>query len=67
MLVASESNGDLSKLEGNTQDEEIAADLATAGLKETSSHLLPRCKLWERDRHTWNMLREGMEVPSWTD
>ena len=49
------------------RDEEIAMELATAGLEYMSAHLLPRRKPWPRDRRTWSMQSGDQVVHYRTD
>ena len=49
LLVVGNFNSDLEAPEGNTRDEEITADIATAGVEDKSAHLLPHQNTWLRD------------------
>ena len=57
LLVVGDFNAELDKPEGTTCMEEIAAVIATAGLKDMITHFLPRGKTWSRDWCTWSMRR----------
>ena len=55
MLVARDFNLYLAAPEENYQRENIAALIATIGLREMSAHFLLRRKFWSRDRRKWCM------------
>ena len=67
LLVEGDLNVDIAAPEGDRRAEDIATELATAGLEDMARHFLPREKRWCRDRRTWDMLRKGQEVRSRTD
>ena len=67
LLVAGDFNVNIAAPEGDRRAEDIATELATAGLEDMARHFLPREKRWCRDRRTWGMLRKGREVRSRTD
>ena len=67
LMVAGDFNADIAALEGNRRAENIATDIATAGLEDMAQHFLPRGRRWCRDRQTWDMRRKGQVVQSWTD
>ena len=67
LLVADNCNIDIAAPEGDQRTEEIAMELATAGLEDMARHFLPWEKRWCRDRRTWGMLSKGQEVRSRTD
>ena len=67
LLVAGDLNVNLLETEGDWRGEDIAAAMSTEGLEEMSAHFLPRRRSWFRDGRTWGMIREGLEVRSWTD
>ena len=67
LLVAGDFNVDIASPEGYRRAEDIATELATAGLEDMRRHFLPREKRWCRDRGTWGMLSKGREVRSRTD
>ena len=48
LVVAGDFNSDLEAPEGNAQCEEIAADITTAGVEDTSAHFIPRHNPWLR-------------------
>ena len=52
MVVAGDFNADIAVLEGNWRAENIAKDIATAGLEDMARHFLPRGRRWCRDRRT---------------
>ena len=58
LLVAGDFNVDIAALEGDWRAEDIATELATAGLEDMARHFLPQEKRWFRDRRTWVMLRK---------
>ena len=60
-------NVNISALEGDRRAEDIATELATAGLEDMARHFLIWEKRWCQDRRTWEMLRKGREVRSQTD
>ena len=60
-------NVDIAAPEGGWRAEDIATELATAGLKDMARHFLSREKRWCRDWRTWGILRKGREVRSRTD
>ena len=55
LMVAGDFNADIAAPEGDQRAENIAMDLATAGLEDMARHFLPREKRWYRDRQTWGM------------
>ena len=65
--MAGDPNANLVDPEGTLQVEEIAYELAAAGILDMGLHFLPRCKPWVQDRCTWSMRRYGLEVWSRTD
>ena len=67
LLVAGEFNVDIATPEGDRRAEDMATELATAGLEDMARHFLPQEKRWCRDRRTWGMLRKGQEVWFRTD
>ena len=67
LLVAGDFNVNIAAPEGDRRAEDIATELAKAGLEDMARHFLPREKLWCRDRRTLGMLRKGREVRSRTD
>ena len=58
---------DIMEPEGNRQAENIATDIATAGLEDMAWHFLPWGKRWCRERRKWGMQKKGQVVRSWTD
>ena len=60
LMVAGDFNVDIMALEGNRRAENIATDLATAGVEDMAQHFMPRRKRWSRDRRTWDMRRKGL-------
>ena len=67
VMVAGDFNEDIAEPEGDQQAEDIATDIATAGLEDMAWHFVPQEKRWYRDRRTWGMRRKGKEVRSRTD
>ena len=67
MMVAGDFNVDITAPEGNRRTENIATDLAMAGLEDMAQHFMPRRRQWNRDRQTWDMRRKGQVVWSRTD
>ena len=67
LLVAGYFNVKLSKPEGDRRREDIAAALATEGLKDMSAHFFPRRRPLCRDGRTWSMIQAGREVRSRMD
>ena len=59
LLVAGEFNVNIAAPEGDRRTEDIATELATAGLEDMARHFFPREKRWCRDRRTWGMCRKG--------
>ena len=66
LMVAGDLNVDILAPEGR-RAENIAMDLATAGVEDMAQHFMPRRRRWNRDRWTWDMRRKGQVVRSWTD
>ena len=66
LMVAGDFNGDILAPEGR-RVENIATDLATAGVEDMAQHFMPRGRRWCRDRRTWDMQRQGQVVRSRTD
>ena len=62
LLVDVEFNMNLSKIEGNTQDKEIFAALATTVIYNMVTHFLLQRKSWAKHRKTRGMLWGGREV-----
>ena len=52
LMVAGDFNADIAAPEVNRQAENIATDIATAGLENTAQYFLPQGRRWFRDRHT---------------
>ena len=67
LMVAVDFNVDIMEPEGNRRAENIATDLATAGLEDMAQHFMPRRRRWNWDRRTWDMRRKVQVVRSWTD
>ena len=67
LLMAGDFNVNIAASEGDRRAEDIATEVATAGLEDMARHFLPREKRWCRDQRTWGMLRKGREVRSRTD
>ena len=57
LMVAGDFNADIKAPEGNWRGENIATDIATAGLEDMAQHFMPRRRRWNRDRRTWDMRR----------
>ena len=55
LLVAGNFNVNIAAPEGDRRAEDIATELATAGLEDMARHFLPREKRWCRDRRPWGM------------
>ena len=67
LMVVGNFNADITAPEGNRRAENIATDLATAGLEDMAQHFMPRGRRWNRDRRTWDMRQKGQVVRSRTD
>ena len=67
LMVAGYFNVDIMEPEGNRRAENIATDIATAGLEDMAQHFMPRRRRWNRDRRTWDMRRKVQVVRSRTD
>ena len=67
LMVAGYFNVDIMAPEGNRRAENIATDLATAGVEDMAQHFMPRRRRWNRDRQTWDMRRKEQVVRSQTD
>ena len=65
--MAGDFNVDIAAPEGDRRAEDIATEIATAGLEDMARHFLLREKRWCRDRRTWGMRRKGQVVRSRTD
>ena len=52
LMVAGDFNANIAAPEGNRRAENIATDIATAGLEDMARHFLPRGERWCRDRRT---------------
>ena len=52
--------------ENDRRGTEIMAALMEAGLEDMVEHLLLCWRRWDRERRTWNMVREGKVVRYWT-
>ena len=50
LIVAENFNVDLEGTDIWEQDEEIAAEIATAGLEDLEGHFLPRRRAWCKDQ-----------------
>ena len=66
LMVAGDFNVDIMEPEGNKRVENIATDLATAGLEDMAQHFMPRRRRWNIDRRTWYMRRKEQVVRSRT-
>ena len=66
-MVAGNFNADIAAPEGNRRAENIATDIAAAGLEDMAQHFLPRGRRWCRGRRTWDMQRKGQVVRYRTD
>ena len=67
LLVAGYFNTKILEPEGDRSGAEIAATLATEGLKDMSAHFLPLRSSWFWDGRTWILIRAGREVRFRTD
>ena len=67
LMVAGDFNVDIMEPEGNRRAENIATDLATAGMEDMAQHFMPRRRRWNRDRRTWDLWRKGQVVRSRTE
>ena len=67
LMVAGDFNVDIMAPEGDRRAENIATDLATAGVEDMAQHFMPRRRRWNRYRRTWDMRRKGLVVRSRTD
>ena len=56
LMVAGDFNVDILAPEGR-REENIATDLATAGVEDMAQHFMQRRRRWCRDRRTWDMKR----------
>ena len=52
LMVVGDFNVDITVLEGNRRAENIATDLATAGVEEMAQHFMPQRRRWNRYRRT---------------
>ena len=50
LMVAGDFNVDILAPEGNWRAENIATDLATAGVEDMAQHFMPRRRRWNRYR-----------------
>ena len=66
LMLARDFNVDILAPEGR-RAENIATDLATAGVEDMAQHFMPRGRQWCQDRRTWDMKRQGQVVRSRTD
>ena len=66
LMVAGDFNVDILAPEGR-RAENIATDLATAGVEDMAQHFMLQRRRWCRDRRTWDMKRQGHVVRSRTD
>ena len=53
LLVVGDFSVNIAAPEGDRRAEDIATELATAGLEDMERHFLPREKRWYRDQRTW--------------
>ena len=67
LMVAGDFKLDILAPEGNRRAENIATDLATAGVEDMAQHFMPQRRRWNRDRRTWDMRQKGQVVRSRTD
>ena len=65
--MAGDFNTDLEDTSSNGRGAEIVASLTEAGVEDMTAHFLPRKRLWEMERRTWSMVREGKVIRSLTD
>ena len=66
LMVAGDFNVDILAPEGR-RAENIATDLATAGVEDMAQHFMPQRRRWCRDQRTWDIKRKGQVVRSRTD
>ena len=66
LMVAGDFNVDILAPEGR-RAENIATDLATAGVEDMAQHFMPRGRRWCQDLRKWDMKRQGQVVRSRTD
>ena len=66
LMVAGDFNVDILAPEGR-RAENIATDLATAGVEDMAQHFMPQSRRWCQDRRTWDMKQQGQVVWSRTD
>ena len=59
LMVAGDFNASIAAPEGNRRAENIATDIATAGLEDMAKIFLPRGRRWCRDRRLWEIRRKG--------
>ena len=64
--MAGDHNINLAAPEGDRREEDIATTIATEGIEDMAPHFLLRKCRWCWDSQTWEMLRKGREVRSWT-
>ena len=50
LMVAGDFNADIKAPEGNRRAENIATDIATAGLEDMAQNFMPQRRRWNRDR-----------------
>ena len=53
LMVAGDFNADIAATEGNRRAENIATNIATAGLEDMAQHFLTQGRRWCRDRRSW--------------
>ena len=67
LLVDEDINANLEEPEGTLRLEAIADRLTAAGLSDMGLHFLPRQKPWLKDRCTWRIQQDKLEVRYRTD
>ena len=67
LLVKGDLNTNLTVPEGYRRAEDIAAKIATKGIKDMAQHFLLQESMWCWYRRTWGVLRNGREGRSWKD
>ena len=67
MIFAGDLNVNLERTGGWGRYEDIATLVAKTGLEDILEHFLLRLRPWRRDRQSWETVRQGRELRSWTD
>ena len=67
LVVPGDLNVNLERTGGWGRYEDIATVGAKTGLEDILDHFLLRLRPWRRDRQSWETVRQGRELRSWTD